>query len=115
MTKARTRARRLLEQDQRAQNIGLDESLTRMGRDMGFVQRGGMQHRVDALQAARDQSAVGDRPDCVGEGSGDDVEAEGRATVRAQSAHQRFTQMPRAAGDEHCHSCVSLVSIQVAF
>ena len=58
------------------QNIGLDESLARMGRDMGLVQRGGMQHRVDTPHAARDQISVGDRPDRIGERPRDNVEAE---------------------------------------
>ena len=87
-------ARSLFEQDQRAANIGLDKGLARMGRDMRLVQRRDMHHRIDTLHASRDQGAVGDRPDRVGERSGNEVEADRRAAVRAQSAHQRFAQMP---------------------
>jgi hypothetical protein len=87
-------ARRLFEQDQRSENVGLDERLTRMGCDMGFVQRRHVENRVDALHAARDPGSVGDRRDLVGERSGDDVEADGLAARRAQGAHQRFAQMP---------------------
>ena len=43
---------------------------------MGFVKRRNMQHRVNTLQAARDQCAVGDRPDRIGERPRDNVEAE---------------------------------------
>ena len=45
-----------------------------MRRDMGLVQRRGVEDRVDALHAARDASAVGDRPDLVGERPGNEVE-----------------------------------------
>ncbi len=108
-------ARRLLEQDQRAENIGLDEGLTRMGRDMRLVQRRGMEDRIDALHGARDQGAVGDRADLVGERSGNDVEADRRAAIRAQTAHQGFAEMPRTAGDEHGHCCDDPGPIPLAF
>ena len=61
---------------------------------MRLVQGRGVEHRVDALHAARDQGAVDDRADLVGERSGNDVEAEGGTARRAQRAHQRFAQMP---------------------
>ena len=86
-------ARRLLEQDQRAENVRLDESVARMGRDMGLMQRRGMEDRVNALHGARDGRAIRDRGDFVGERSGNDVDADPRAARRAQSAHQRFAQM----------------------
>ena len=86
-----------------------------MGRDMGFMQRRGVENRVDAAHGARDPRPVGDRADLVGERSGRDVEPDGRAAARAQSAHERFAQMPRTAGDEHCHCCANSGLIPLAF
>ena len=94
MTKARTRSpRRRLEQNQRSGDIGLDEGSARMRRDMGLVQRRGVKDRVGAVHAASDASAVGDRPDLVGERPGNDVEPQRRAARRAQHAHERFAEM----------------------
>ena len=84
----------LLEQDQRPHDIRLDERLARMGRDMRFVQRRRVEDHINALHGARDRGAVGDRADRVGERSGNDVEADRVASGVAQSAHQRFAQMP---------------------
>ena len=104
---ADTSARRLLEQDQRATNIRLDERLARMRCDMWLMQGRDVQHRINALHAARDRRAVADRRDHIGERSRDDVETDRFAAVRTQGAHQRFTQMPGTAGDEHGHACAS--------
>ena len=90
---ADARAHRCLEQNQRSGDIGLDEGSARMRRDMGLVQRRGVEDRVGAVDAARDASAVGDRPDLVGERPGNDVEPQRRAARRAQHAHQRFAEM----------------------
>ena len=59
---------------------------------------------ASAGQAARDKRPVGDRPDDVGEGPGNDVEPDGLAPCPAQRAHQRFAEMPRTSGDENGHN-----------
>ena len=107
MTKARTpRARGLLEQDQRAANIGLDEGLALVALDMRLVQRRRVQNRVDAGHRATHAGPVDDGPDDVGEVGGDDVEADRSPPVVAQRANQRFAEMAGASGHENCHNRV---------
>ena len=98
-------ARRRLEEDERPHDVRLDERRSRMRRDMGLVQRRGVEDRVGAVDAAGDASAVGDRADLAGERPGNDVETHRRAARRAKRAHQRLAEMPRTAGDENGHSC----------
>src|SRR5882724_1623905 len=46
---------RLLQQVQSAADVGIDESLARVTRNMRLVQRGGMQNGVDASHALPDE------------------------------------------------------------
>ena len=88
----------LLEQVQRAGDVGVDEVLARVGRDMRLVQRRGVEDRVHARHAAGDERAVGDRADVVGERRRHDIDAErpgGRpaGSVRI-SASPRWPALP---------------------
>ncbi len=67
------------QQGQRAGDVGVDEILSAVGGDMGFVQCGGMDHAGRALHGPRDRRGIGDRTDDVGGGGGPGVEADCRA------------------------------------
>ena len=96
-------ARRLLEQYERPEHVGLDEFLKPVRADMRLVQGRSVQDRVDPVHAARDKGPVGDRPDNVGERTRNDIETDDVAPCAAQGPHQRFAEMPRTSGDENGH------------
>src|SRR5208337_3644109 len=98
----------LLEQDQRAAHVGLDEFLAAVRRDMRLVQRRRMQDFIDPAHAARDRPPIGDRRDDVGERPRRDVEPDRRPPGAAQGAHQRLAEMARTPGDEDGHDPSSL-------
>ena len=76
-TKACTpRRHRLLEQVERAGDVGVDERLPGVRRDVRLVQRGGVQHGVHALHARRTNSRSAIEPDAVGERRGQYVDAD---------------------------------------
>ena len=94
----------LLEQVERPGHVGVDELLAAVRADVRLVQRRGVQDRVDALQAAAHERAVGDRSDLGRERAVEDVEPHHVAPVGAQHAHQRLAEMPRAAGHQDPHA-----------
>ena len=71
---------------------------------MWLVQRGGVQHGADALHAALDAAAIGDRAD---DGRGrrrQHVEPDHVHALAGEDAHERLAEMPGAAGDEDAHA-----------
>ena len=89
---------RLLEQVQRAGDVGVDEFLPAVGRDMRLVQGRGVQHRAHARHVAPHECAVDDRADMRGERRGEDIDADrvallGRRSVRI-SASPRCPALP---------------------
>ena len=68
--------------------------------DVGFVQCGGVEHSADAAHGFFNEGAVGDGADAIGESRGENVDAEGIAVGGAKRAHERFTEMSGATGDQ---------------
>ena len=60
-----------------------------------------MKHGAHAVQAPADDSAVGDRPNHGGVRRGEQVEPHDVASLPAQDANERLTQMPGAAGHQN--------------
>ncbi len=103
-TKASTRAATAcFEQRQRPRDVDVDEVLPGMGCDVGLVERRGVDDGAHPGHAVSREGTVGDRADVVGERRRLDVEAERVATLGAETAHQRFAEMPGAAGHEDGH------------
>ena len=72
---ARPCCRRLLQQIERARDIGVDEVLTSVRRDVRFVQRRRVQHGVHSPHTLLHEAAIRDRPNLVGEGRSLDVDS----------------------------------------
>ena len=68
--------------------------------DVGFVQCGGVKHSADAAHGFFNEGAVGDGADAIGESRGENVDAKGIAAGGAKRAHERFTEMSGATGDQ---------------
>ena len=90
--------RRALEQLQGAADVGVDEGLTRMGADVGLVQGGGVQHRIDVLERAPREARIADRTHQVGVRRGQEIGAHRLVLLGRQGAHQRLSEVAAAAG-----------------
>ena len=101
--RARPGRDRLLEQVDRGGDVRVDEVAPRVAADVRLVQRRGVQHRVDARDRAARDVAVGERPDEVGVGRGQEVGAADVLARVAQDADERLAEMARAARDEDPH------------
>src|SRR5215472_16873718 len=88
----------LLEQRQRAGDVGVHEILAAVRAHVRLVQRRRVQHRPHPGEAGPDRGAVGDGTDGRGEGGGEQVKAHDVTPGSAQRAHQRLPQVPGAAG-----------------
>ncbi len=94
---------RLFQKIERAGDVGVDEVLPAVSRDVGLVQRRGMEDGPRAAHATLHAGAVGDRADTGGEGPLDDVEADHLAPHLLQRAHEGLAQVPGASRDQNRH------------
>src|SRR3546814_8394608 len=97
---------RFFEQVQRAGDIGVDEILPAVGRDMGLMQRGRVIDGPDAVEAVAEPCAVDEGADPAGIGRGAQVEADDRLAEVLQAADQR--------SEEHTSELQSLMRISYA-
>jgi hypothetical protein len=92
--------RRFLRQIERAGDIGVDEILPGMARDMGLVQCRGMNHGIGCGDTVPDEASVNDRADFMGKLRVQNIHADGLVTGGLNAANQRFTQVTRTTGDQ---------------
>ena len=94
-TKAPTPARgRFFQQVQRAGDVGVDEVLAAVRGHVRLVQRGGVEHGIDAAHAAGDERAIGDRAD-MRRVKGDASMSMPDRVVRRVAAALRISASPR--------------------
>jgi hypothetical protein len=94
----------LFEEHERAGDVCLDERLTRVGPDVGLVERGGMQHRVNPFERAAHHVPVGHRPHDVYEWSELDVQPARAMAVLGEQTHERLPKVAVASGHENVHA-----------
>ena len=82
----------LLQQVERAGDVGVDEVLPAVGGDVRLVQGGGVEHPLDAGRGAADRVAIRYRAGCRGKRAGGDVEA---GNLVAGSRRVRTNASPR--------------------
>jgi hypothetical protein len=68
-----------------------------------LVQRGRVQHGLDAGHAAAHERPVDDGTDVMRERRGVEVDADRLVPRAGQRAHERFAEMPRAPRDQYSH------------
>ena len=97
------RPNRLLEQVQRAGDVGVDEVPARVRADVGLVERRRVQDGVGVADGVAGDRAVRDRTDHVRVRRGLDVESGGLVARGGEHSHERLAEVARAAGDEDPH------------
>ena len=95
---------RLFQQIERAGDVGVDEILPAVGRDMRFVQGGRMEDRLHAAHAPSYARAVGYRADVSGERRADDVEADDFVLQAFQRAGQGLAKVTGATCNQDFHA-----------
>ena len=96
-------AERFLEQVQRSSHVGVDEILTRVGDDVRLVERGGMDHGVDAAHGRSDEAAIGNGADELSERRCLEIETDRTVALLRERAHQRLAEVSGASGDEEIY------------
>ena len=81
-------------------DVGINEFLPAMGRDMGLVQRGRVEYGPQLSQTAPDEATVGDRADMSGKRGLPNVEANDLVPRLLQSASETFTKMSSTSSDQ---------------
>jgi hypothetical protein len=95
--------RRLLQQVERAGDVGVNEVLSAMGGDMRLVQRGRMEDRLHAVHAAPHAGPVDDRADVGRVRRWRKVEAHDLVLRMFQGSDQRLAEMSGTARNQNTH------------
>ena len=103
------RGDRRLQQIERARDIDVDKGLRRKARDIGLVQRAGMDHRLDRMigKDSLDDSAIRDRSDDTGRFSDNDIEADHAMAGCAQSWGEEAPEPAGGARKQDTHDQTS--------
>lgn len=99
-----TRRNGLLQQVERAGDVGVDEILPLVRTDVGLVQGGGMKDRLHAGHGMPNDCAIGDRADERGEARREDVETDRLVSQISQDTHHCLAEMTRASGYQSFHA-----------
>src|SRR5215471_9922270 len=105
---AHTSQRGLLQERERARDVGIHKALPAVRHDMGFMQGRRVQNGVDTCHALLDKVPVTDGADLVCEVRLNDIETDSLMVHVPQSPNQRFTQMPTAPCHQDLHAQLSL-------
>src|SRR5262249_3561904 len=91
---------RLLEENQSARHVDVDEVPSRMGGHVRLVQGRRVEHRAHAPYALPDELSIADGANAIGEGRRLEVEAPRVPMLRVQGPHERLAEVTGASRHE---------------